>query len=98
LERIRINQGEAIIAENTPGDNLFLFSKARSRSLKNLAVRILLWLPHSSYSGSFFGEMAIVDEEPRSASVIALEDVELLIIPENGFITCPSPIPSLCST
>ncbi len=30
--------------------------------------------------GDFFGEMSVLDDEPRSASVIALEDTECLLL------------------
>jgi signal transduction histidine kinase len=36
-------------------------------------------------AGEFFGEMALIDEKPRSASVIAVEKTELLAIDRDGF-------------
>lgn len=30
--------------------------------------------------GDFFGELSLIDDEPRSASVIALEDCQLLVV------------------
>ena len=35
--------------------------------------------------GDFFGEMALVDNEPRSATAVALEDCELLCLHRNDF-------------
>ena len=37
--------------------------------------------------GSFFGEMAVIDEEPRSAHVIAMEDSRLLALRRDDFQT-----------
>jgi len=86
LERIHIPEGEEIIAENTHGDCLFLICRGKVEITKVL---------HSSDTpeatltvltpGSFFGEMSIVDEEPRSANVRAMENVELLVIPRDRF-------------
>ncbi len=36
--------------------------------------------------GDFFGEMSLLDDEPRSASVIATENLELLIIWRSDFL------------
>jgi CRP-like cAMP-binding protein len=35
--------------------------------------------------GDFFGEMALLDNEPRSATAIAIEDTELLCLHRNDF-------------
>src|SRR3954465_8513084 len=35
--------------------------------------------------GDFFGEMALLDNEPRSATAIAVEDTELLSLHRNDF-------------
>ncbi len=35
--------------------------------------------------GDFFGEMSLIDEEPRSAHVIAMEDSNLLVIRREDF-------------
>ena len=32
------------------------------------------------HAGEFFGEMGLIDDEPRSASVVAIESCELLYI------------------
>jgi CRP/FNR family cyclic AMP-dependent transcriptional regulator len=37
-------------------------------------------------AGEFFGEMALVDDEPRSATVIALEPLEVLTIWRSDFL------------
>lgn len=42
---------------------------------------ILSWLGE----GDFFGEMALLDEEPRSATVVAADAVELLVMPRELF-------------
>lgn len=86
LHRIRIPQGEAIIAEQTHGDNLFLICRGRIEISKVLDssetpyARLSILEP-----GDFFGEMSIIDNEPRSANAIALEDVELLVIDKDSF-------------
>lgn len=86
LERIHVAQGNAIITEHSWGDNLFFICRGKveiSKGLDNPET------PFAQLSvlepGEFFGEMGIINDEPRSASVIALEDVELLVIPREAF-------------
>jgi len=38
--------------------------------------------------GEFFGEMGLIDDGPRSASVIAIEPCELLSVTRRGFKKC----------
>ena len=45
--------------------------------------------------GDFFGEMALIDDEPRSAHVIALEDSRLLVLRREDFQRCLSEIPEI---
>jgi CRP-like cAMP-binding protein len=37
-------------------------------------------------SGDFFGEMALIDGEPRSATVVAVNDLFLMVIPRAKFL------------
>src|SRR5260221_12580219 len=38
--------------------------------------------------GEFFGEMGLIDDEPRSASVVTIEPCELLAIAKRDFKKC----------
>ncbi len=42
--------------------------------------------PITLSAGSFFGEMAILDGAPRSATVTAVTDMSLLVIPRDRFV------------
>lgn len=95
LERIHVSRGDAIISEHSWGDNLFFICKGKveiSKGLNNPET------PFAQLSvlepGEFFGEMGIINDEPRSASVIAIEDSELLVIPREAFtnITFSHPV------
>ena len=41
--------------------------------------------------GDFFGEMALIDGEPRSASVLAVDEVYAMTIPARSSSRCSSP-------
>lgn len=87
LQRVWYKKGEAIIMEHTQGDNLFYICRGRVEINKGLENDETPFAQLSVLQpGEFFGEMSIINEEPRSATVVALDDVELLVIPKDVFI------------
>ena len=46
-------------------------------------------------TGDFFGEMALMDDEPHSASVIAMEDSSLLVLHRDDFRRCIPEMPGV---
>ena len=45
---------------------------------------------------TIFGEMALIDDEPRSATAVAITDVELVPISEKQFVFLVSQTPYFC--
>lgn len=45
--------------------------------------------------GDFFGEMSLIDDEPRSAHVVAMEDCNLLVLRREDFLACMNDIPGI---
>lgn len=84
LEARHVAAGEKIFARGDTGDELFLIRRG--------AVRILLPLTERQSHhigtfgrGAFFGEMAFLDGEPRSADAVAFSDVELYVLSRQVF-------------
>ena len=80
----RQSRGSMILSQGDRGDALFLI---RSGQVKVSVVaedgrEVILSVLGP---GSFFGEMALLDDEPRSAHVIAMEDTELLQLHREDF-------------
>jgi small-conductance mechanosensitive channel/CRP-like cAMP-binding protein len=74
---IRFAEGEQIVSEDDKGDTLFQIVRGKVAVTKTLAggeVRQLAQLD----APSIFGEMSVFNEEPRSATVKALEQCVLL--------------------
>ncbi|MEW5946313.1 MAG: cyclic nucleotide-binding domain-containing protein [bacterium] len=79
--------GEVIIRENEPGDKLYVLLEGKVE-VRHAGVRgetVLTSLEGrdalaAQYEGDFFGEMALFDLEPRSATVIAVEKCSFLIL------------------
>ena len=86
LEQRHVAAGERIFARGDHGDELFLIRRG--------AVRILLPVNETQSHhlgtfgrGAFFGEMAFLDGEPRSADAVAFTDAELYVLSRQVFDT-----------
>jgi CRP-like cAMP-binding protein len=68
-----------LVREGTPGDAFYVILDGEAR----------VELPGGPVplgAGSFFGEMAIIDGSPRSATVSAVTDIVVLMIPRTKFL------------
>lgn len=84
LERRAYHKGEIILRQGDPGNSLYIIVSGR--------VRIFTLSPEGSElsvgiydTGDFFGEMALLNREPRSASVEALQDTKVLVLHRGDF-------------
>jgi len=77
-------RGSVIVFEEDPGDALYVVAAGQVKVVlvaedgREVILSVL-------GPGSFFGEMAILDEGPRSAHVIAMEESNLLILRRDDF-------------
>jgi CRP/FNR family transcriptional regulator, cyclic AMP receptor protein len=71
--------GDLVFAEGEPGDSLYLIVEGRVKVHKGAKELVVLSLR------DVFGEMAVLDSEPRSASVTAIEDAVVLKIGRDDF-------------
>jgi len=80
---VRYKAGEMIFCEFEPGNEFYLIQSGSVRVVKviNGVEKTLDVLK----TGEFFGEMAILENAPRSASIIAFEDSVLLEFNKNNF-------------
>ncbi|GIX41978.1 MAG: cAMP-binding protein [Leptospiraceae bacterium] len=76
-------KGQIIFCENEPGDELYIIKKGSVKISKLISGKetILAVLK----TGDIFGEMALLDNRPRSATAIAAEDCELAAINRQNF-------------
>ncbi len=75
----RYEEGELIIEEGTDGEELFILLEGGAKLSK--AGNFITDLSQ----GDHFGEMALVDSAPRSASITAGPDARLMIITRTDF-------------
>jgi CRP-like cAMP-binding protein len=80
------NAGEDIIAEGDAGSELYILNKGGVDVLKRtLDNDVFTIVTLTDTEDVFFGELALMDEELRSASVVANTHCELLVIKREDF-------------
>jgi len=75
--------GQIIFCEYEPGDTFYLIQSGRVKIVKifgNIEKTIDILQP-----GEFFGEMALLENAPRSASIVAVDDCKLLEFNRDNF-------------
>jgi HD-GYP domain-containing protein (c-di-GMP phosphodiesterase class II) len=82
--RRRFRTGQVIIEENSAADTFFIIRTGRVRITKRLESGEEMFLAVEG-PGGFFGEMALLDEGPRSATARAVEPTSLLEISRSDF-------------
>src|SRR6187399_2741933 len=76
-----------IMAGGDPTDSLYIVLSGRLKVMMSDAEgkEVILTILGP---GEFFGEMGLIDDEPRSATVVAIEPCELLYIAKRDFKKC----------
>lgn len=85
LQRVTHKKGSVIVSHEEPGTNLFILVDGKVKVVLYGASgrEVILSLMKD---GDFFGEMSLLDGEPRSANVVAMSDTELLVLERHDFI------------
>jgi CRP-like cAMP-binding protein len=86
---VRFNEGAMIIKEGDPGTTMYVVFEGE------VAVAVGRRIVEKVGSGGVFGEMALVDQMPRAASVVARTDCALLSINREQLITLVKSNPSV---
>jgi CRP-like cAMP-binding protein len=87
IESRRFKAGNTIFREGDEANELFVIKSGKVRI--QIGNRTLTELEPDS----IFGEMALIDNEPRSATAIAVTDVELVPVGEKQFLFLVSQTP-----
>jgi CRP-like cAMP-binding protein len=88
LAEIREYQpGALVVGQEEPGDALFVLVRGKVKVVLYGGSGREVILSIFKVPGDFFGEMSLLDDEPRSASVVAAERSSLLVLSRRDFQT-----------
>jgi len=84
--------GTVLIRAGEPGEEFFLIVEGTARVHVSAKKRARL------RAGDFFGEMSLLDGEPRSATVVAETAMRLLVISRRNFSGLLEKVPGMVQT
>jgi len=91
----KYKQGDFIIKQNDEGDSFFILEEGEAYASKVLADGEQLQVVKEYKNGEYFGELALIKNEPRAASVIARTDCRLISLDRKSFKRLLGPIENL---
>jgi len=88
-------RGRTIVSEGDPSQSLYILLSGRAKVQRSDAEGKEVILAVLG-SGDWFGEMSMIDDAPRSASVITLESCDFMAIDKSSFKTMLMQSPEVC--
>jgi CRP-like cAMP-binding protein len=88
-EVVKVKAGTEIVTENTTGHEFYLVLTGEAAVRRN-GRKI-----NTLGSGRYFGELALLDRGPRSATVVAETDMELVVIGQREFVSVLDEVPAV---
>lgn len=88
-QQVSVKEGAVLAKQGSKGWEFFFIVEGKAQVQKDgKAIRKLT-------SGDFFGEISLIDQEPRTATVIADTDMILLLVDTRSFAHLLETIPGL---
>jgi MFS family permease len=81
LQPVHISAGEAIVRQGEPGDRFYVVDQGE------VEVHVDDRPAQRLGPGAYFGEIALLKDVPRTATVVASTDVDLLALSRDMFVT-----------
>jgi CRP-like cAMP-binding protein len=88
-DEIEVDKGYVLTRQGSPGRECFVVSKGKAKCVLR-GKRIATYGP-----GDVFGEMALLDNEPRSATITAESDMVLFVVDARSFWGLCEQVPSV---
>jgi CRP-like cAMP-binding protein len=88
-DQIEVPKGKVLTRQGDPGWECFVITEGEAKATMRGRGSATLG------PGSFFGEMALLDQGPRSATVTAESDMRLLVLSSRDFSALLEEVPSV---
>lgn len=87
VSKKRFKRGEILVEQGKKSDALYIVLTGRTRVLMtdNKGREVIL---ATLTSGDYVGEMSLIDDAPHSATVVADQQVDVLVLGRNSFLRC----------
>lgn len=91
LESLQFNDGDVIIKQGDVGDNFYLLESGEVSITRTDEKGVVHQLPGIK-KGGYFGELALLNNEPRKASIIAKGKVKVATLGKKAFVRLLGPV------
>jgi len=81
----KVSRGRVVFSKGDPGNSMFAVISGRLK-VQNISEDGKSLIMGFLEPGAVFGEIAVLDSKPRTASVVSIEDSELLVIERAPFL------------
>lgn len=87
VSKKRFKRGEILVEQGKKSDALYIVLTGRTRVLMtdNKGREVIL---ATLAAGDYVGEMSLIDDEPHSATVVADQQVDVLVLGRSSFLRC----------
>ena len=85
IDELKVAQGHTLFQAGDPGDSLFIVVTGEIELFIKDVVGQKIVL-HSAQAGDMFGELAMLDSGPRTATALALMDTEVLVLDRDDLM------------
>jgi CRP/FNR family cyclic AMP-dependent transcriptional regulator len=79
IDHVSLEEGRVLFEVGEPGDELYIVREGEVELFVKDTVGQKITL-HTARAGDIFGELALLDDEPRSATAVALAPTSLLVL------------------
>ena len=87
VDEVEAPEGKVLVRQGDPGNECFVIAEGRAKATMRGKGSAVLG------PGSFFGEMSLLDQGPRSATVTAETDMHLLVLGSREFSALVQEVP-----
>jgi len=84
---IRLSKGRTLVEKDSRSTNVFLLREGTAQVVLYSPAGREVWI-NTAGPGDLIGELAALDGEPRSTSVVALTDLSVISMPASEFLNC----------
>ena len=88
---VEFADGEHVLTKGASGDSLYVVLGGTATALGALGARAL-------HTGDYFGELALVDGAPRSATVVATHELHVMALPRQSVLRLARRRPAMTLT
>jgi CRP/FNR family cyclic AMP-dependent transcriptional regulator len=89
LDEVQVPKGKVLVEEGRIGLELFIIVDGKAVVTRNGRKVVSLG------PGDYFGELALLDRRPRSASVVSETDMDLLVLSQRQFNGLLESVPTI---